>query len=81
MESPRLVGFIPLDKATAAMQGKKDPVTGKPKGWQMPAKALYKALKEHTHEHLVMSDANEPLSQEAAAAGVTAATMYCEFTL
>jgi hypothetical protein len=81
MESSKLVGFIPLDKATAAMQGKKDPATGKPKGWQMPAKALYKALKEHTHQRLVMSDVKESLSPEATTAGITATTMYCEFTL
>jgi hypothetical protein len=40
MKSPKLVGFIPLDKENAAMQGRKDPVTQKPKGWQMPAKGL-----------------------------------------
>jgi hypothetical protein len=81
MTSDKLVGFIPLDKATAAMQGKKDPKTNKPKGWEMPAPALYKALKEHTKGRLVISDVNEVLSQAAEAAGVIAKPMYCEYVL
>lgn len=81
MQSPKLVGFIPLDKETAAMQGRKNPETGKPKGWQMPAKALYAALKERTGKRLVISDVTEKLSPEAAAAGVVETDLYVEFTI
>jgi hypothetical protein len=81
MESPKLVGFIPLDKQTAAAQGKKDPITNKPKGWKMPAKALYAALKERTGDRLVLSDAEEQLSAAAASAGVRVTPTFCEFTL
>lgn len=81
MQSPKLVGFIPLDKETAAMQGRKNPETGIPKGWQMPAKALYAALKERTGKRLVISDVKEKLSPEAAAAGVIETDSYVEFKI
>lgn len=81
MKSPKLVGFIPLDKDTAAKQGKKDPSTQKPKGWKMPAKGLYAALKERTGDRLVISDVTEPLSPAAAAAGVLMTPTYFEFTV
>lgn len=81
MKSPKLVAFVPLDKATAAKQGKKDPETQKPRGWQMPAKALYTALKQCTADRIVISDASEPLSPAAKAAGVRAEPTYCEFKL
>ncbi len=51
-----LVAFVPLDKGTAASQGKKDPLTGKPKGWGMPAPPLYKALLERSGKRVVLSD-------------------------
>lgn len=81
MKSPKLVGFIPLDKDTAAKQGKKDPLTQKPKGWKMPASALYAALKERTGDRLVISDAKESVSPAAAAAGVRMTPTYFEFTI
>jgi hypothetical protein len=79
MQSPKLVGFIPVDKVPAAMQGRKDPSTGKPRGWQMPAKTLYAALKERTVGRLVISDVKEALSPEAVAARVAETGTHVEF--
>lgn len=64
MQDDRLVAFIPLDKATAKKQGKK--------GWDMPAKPLFKALQERTGGKVVLSDASvkAPLSREARDSGV-----------
>ena len=81
MESGKLIGFIPLDKDTAAAQGRSDPSTGKPSGWEMPAKALFKALKKRTGNRLVISDVKEPLSREAAAAGVRETDTYVEIMI
>ncbi|MBL0176905.1 MAG: hypothetical protein IPP94_16870 [Ignavibacteria bacterium] len=81
MQSGRLVGFIPLDRETAAAQGRTDPSTGKPSGWEMPAKALYKALKKRTGNRLVISDVKEKLSTEAAAAGVRETDTYVEIMI
>jgi hypothetical protein len=81
MERDDLVAFIPVDKSIAAKQGRKDKITGKPKGWQMPAKGLFKALKERTAGRVVLSDAKEALSPEAAAAGVVANGLYVQYTL
>ncbi len=76
-----LVAFIPLDKETAAKQGKKDPDTGKPKGWEMPAPPLYKALLEKATKRVVISDVKEAVSPEAKKAGVIATDTYIDYFL
>jgi hypothetical protein len=76
-----LVAFVPLDRETAAKQGKKDPYTGKPKGWEMPAPPLYKALLEQAGKRVVISDAKEEVSPEAEQAGVVATDMYVDYYL
>jgi hypothetical protein len=76
-----LVAFIPLDRATAASQGKKDPATGKPKGWEMPAPPLFRALQERTTQRVVISDAKEALTTEAQQAGVIATDTYIDYFL
>jgi hypothetical protein len=76
-----IVAFIPLDRATAAKQGKKDPSTGKPKGWEMPAPPLYKALLAKAGKRVVISDASEKVPQEAAKAGVVATNTYIDYFL
>lgn len=70
MKSDQLVAFIPLDKPTAAAQGRKDPETGKPKGWDMPAGPLFEALQSKTAGRVVISDAAEAVPQAALDAGV-----------
>lgn len=81
MSREDLVAFIPLDKSTAASQGTKDPATGKPKGWQMPAPPLLKALREKTAKRVVISDAKELLTPEAAQAGIFATSAYIDYFL
>ncbi len=76
-----LVAFVPLDRKTAASMGKKDPLTGIPKGWDMPASPLYKALLEKARNRVVLSDATEPVPPEAAKAGVVATDMYIDYFL
>jgi hypothetical protein len=76
-----LVAFIPLDRATAAQQGKKDPVTGIPKGWDMPAQPLYKALMEKAENRVVISDAKEELTPEAKKANVFATDTFIDYFL
>jgi hypothetical protein len=71
MESPSLVAFIPLDKATAKAQGRRDE-HGKPKGWDMPAKVLYQRLCEKAANRVVLSDVNEAVPSAAIAAGIKA---------
>jgi hypothetical protein len=68
-----LVGFIPLDIATAHNQGTK--------GWDMPAGPLHKALKERTADRLVISDVNEQPPQAALDAGVLVTEMYVDYFL
>jgi hypothetical protein len=70
MQDDRLVAFIPLDMETAKKQGGKDS-QGKQKGWDMPAKPLLEALKKHTGDKVVISDASvkNPLSNNALASG------------
>lgn len=82
MESDRLVAFIPLDVGVARKQGKKD-AHGKPKGWDMPAKPLYKRLIEKTVQRVVISDENEEVSHAAVKAGVTfdSDRTYVDYTL
>jgi len=80
MQNDDLVAFIPLDKATAKMQGKKDE-NGVPKGWDMPAAPLLKALNQHARNRVVISDVNEPLPPEAAKAGVVATDTYVDYFL
>lgn len=70
MKRTDLVAFIPVDKAMAAKQGRK--VNGVPKGWEMPAHALFAALMRKTGGAVVLSDRNENLSNEAVEAGVRA---------
>lgn len=81
MQHEDLVAFVPLDKTTAKAQGKKDPATGKPKGWDMPARPLFKALKEHAKNRVVISDAKEKLTPEAEAAGIIATNTYIDYYL
>lgn len=76
-----LVAFIPLDGATAASMGRKDPATGKPRGWDMPASALYRALLERATKRVVISDASKPIPDEARAAGVVATDLYVDYFL
>ena len=76
-----LVAFIPLDKDTAKAQGKKDPVTGKPKGWDMPAGPLFTRLKERAKNRVAISDVKEELTPEAKAAGVIATDTYIDYYL
>jgi hypothetical protein len=82
MESKDLVAFIPLDKKTAAAQGRKDE-NGKPKGWDMPAKPLYTALRTRTAERVVISDVAEAVPQAALDAGITfdRDLTYVDYTL
>lgn len=76
-----LVAFIPLDRATAANQGKKDPDTGIRKGWDMPAPPLYKALLEKAGNRVVISDAKEKLTPEAEKANVFATDTFIDYFL
>jgi hypothetical protein len=76
-----LVAFIPLDRETARQQGKKDPVTGLPKGWDMPAPPLYKALRERTQNRVVISDVQEQLTPEAQKANVFATDTFIDYFL
>jgi hypothetical protein len=76
-----MVAFIPLDRETAAKQGKKDPVSGLPKGWEMPAPPLYKALLEKAGKRVVLSDAKEKVPPEAEKAGVIATDTYVDYFL
>ncbi len=48
MEHPELVAMIPVDKS--------DPNIKKKKGWKMPAKNLYKRLKEKTKFRILLMD-------------------------
>jgi hypothetical protein len=80
MESDRLVAFIPLDIAVAGKQGKKG-ANGKPKGWDMPAKPLYKRLLEKTAGRVVISDVRETLPQAAKKAGIVSTPTYVDYTL
>jgi hypothetical protein len=70
MESDKLVAFIPLDIGIAKKQGKKD-ANNRPKGWDMPAKPLYKRLLEKAGKRVVISDVNESVPPAALSAGVT----------
>jgi beta-lactamase superfamily II metal-dependent hydrolase len=76
-----LVAFIPLDRDTAAKQGKKDPATGKPKGWEMPAPPLYKALLDKAQKRVVISDVKEDVPPEAKKVGVVATDTYIDYFL
>ncbi|WZO99815.1 hypothetical protein EP7_001428 [Isosphaeraceae bacterium EP7] len=76
-----LVAFIPLDRETAAQMGKKDPVTLKPKGWDMPAAPLFKALREKAKNRVVISDPSEPLTPEAMEASIISTDTYVDYFL
>ena len=80
MTSKKLVAFVPLDMETAKKQGRKN-AKGTPKGWEMPAKALRKALELHTSDRLVISDVNEKCPKAAKKAGVRETPSYYEFRL
>lgn len=80
MQHEDLVAFIPLDKATAKAQGKKD-ANGVPKGWDMPAGPLFTALNDHAKKRVVISDVNENLTPEAGNAGVVATDTYIDYFL
>ncbi|MFG6429336.1 hypothetical protein [Roseateles sp. LYH14W] len=73
MTSDQLTAFIALDKATAAKQGAK--------GWAMPAPALFKALGRSAQQRVVISDAEEPLTAAADAAGVRATSVFVDYFL
>ena len=75
-----LVAFIPLDRATAKAKGRKDE-HGVPKGWDMPAPPLHKALLKRAGKRVVVSDANDPLPPEAKGAGVLATGTYIDYFL
>jgi hypothetical protein len=79
MERDDLVVFGPVDKTMAAKQGRV--IDGVPKGWEMPAKHLYKALKRQAGNRVVLSDRNEPIPPEAKKVGVTATALYVEYHL
>ncbi len=79
MTSDRLVAFIPLDRATAAAQGRKDPRTKKPKGWDMPAKPLLDALEKKAKQRVVISDRNEAVPQAAVKAGIQANDIFVDY--
>lgn len=82
MEKENLVAFIPLDIATAKMQGRKD-ARGKPKGWDMPAAPLYQRLLKKAAKRVVISDVKQAIPQAAANAGITtdAGLTYIDYTL
>jgi hypothetical protein len=80
MQHDDLVAFIPLDRTTAKAQGKKDE-RGVPKGWDMPAAPLFKALNERARKRVVISDLKETLTPEAAKAGVIATDTYIDYFL
>ena len=80
MQHEDLVAFIPLDKGTAKAQGRKDE-RGVPKGWDMPAGPLFKALNERARKRVVISDVKEKLTPEAANAGVIATDTYIDYFL
>lgn len=73
MDESRLVSFIPLDITTAHNQGSK--------GWEMPAPALFTALKARSGERVVISDVQKTLPAEAARAGVVEAELYYDYFL
>jgi hypothetical protein len=73
MNRDDLVAFIPLDKETASKQGKK--------GWDMPARPLFKALNEKAAKRVVISDLKENLTPEAIKAGVVATDTYIDYFL
>jgi len=79
MTSDRLVAFIPLDRATAAAQGRKDPRTKKPMGWDMPAKPLLDALERKAKGRVVISDRLEAVPPEALAAGIHANDLFVDY--
>lgn len=76
-----LVAFIPLDRETAAKQGRKDAVTGKPKGWEMPAPPLYKALMEKARKRVVISDAKEAVTLAPKTTHVFATDTFIDYFL
>jgi hypothetical protein len=80
MQHDDLVAFIPLDKTTAKAQGKKD-ANGVPKGWDMPAGPLFKALNERAKQRVVISDVKEALTSAATKAGVVATETYIDYFL
>jgi len=73
MNGEDLVAFIPLDEATAHSQGKK--------GWDMPAKPLYKALLKQTGSRTVISDVTKTAPREAVDAGVRSTGTYVDWFL
>lgn len=72
MESPALVAFIPLDKATA-----------KRRKWDMPAEALSRRLNEKAARRVVISDVETPVPFETTSAGVAfdSGLTYVDYTL
>jgi hypothetical protein len=73
MNRDDLVAFIPLDQETASKQGTK--------GWDMPARPLFKALNEKAVKRVVISDLKEKLTPEAKSAGVVATDTYIDYFL
>jgi hypothetical protein len=66
-----LVAFIPLDRQTAAAQGRQ--------GWEMPAPRLFEALIEKAGDRVVVSDVNDAVPGAAAKAGVTSTETYIDY--
>ncbi len=73
MNRDDLVAFIPLDQETARNQGTR--------GWEMPAPALFKALKSRTNERVVISDVREERTAKAQAAGILSTQTYVDYFL
>jgi hypothetical protein len=60
MQSDELVALIPVYEEQAHAQGKKDPYTGKPKGWEMPFGPLLTRLLEKTSCRVIRADTGLP---------------------
>ena len=73
MNREDLVAFIPLDKATAAKQGKK--------GWDMPAGPLFKALNDKAKKRVAISDQSESISAECKKSTIIATNDYIDYFL
>ena len=77
---PPIGRFVPVDRETAALQGKKDSVTGKSRGCDIPAAALFNAKKIKTGRRtIVISDANEECPGNAMSTVIDKTRTYYEF--
>lgn len=84
MADPALTAFIPVSRATAAKQGRRDPETGRPQGWEMPAENLWTRLKEVSSGVFLADEAPKPAALAGLPAGVTVEVkrgLYLEWQL